>query len=176
VQQIGHAGVLKEPAGLSKLARTRRGSGSQPIGCDSEAACGRKRRSAARRPRQPVAVARGIQCRIDFGAYAAQLQVDGLGRARQLIGPISPENVLKLDNIRTELQLSTNNTCLLDNVSGLPAQQLALSGDIAHAPELRRLGMFHGGTSTNHRGASAQLVTFSDVLGGYIRRHGRNGT
>ena len=109
-----------------------------------------------------------IQLQLDFSALLQrrQWQVDGLGlRQGKLTWPISPTNILKLDNIRTELRFQTNDTWSLDHFSAdFAGAKLALSGEIAHAPELRNWEMFHGGTAPDHQALQSQLKQFSDVL------------
>jgi hypothetical protein len=108
-----------------------------------------------------------IQLQLNFRALLQRrLQVDGLGlRQGRLTWPISPTNVLRLDNIRSELRFQINDTWSLDNFSAdFAGAKLALSGDIGHAPELRDWEMFHGGKTTDRRALQSRLEQFSDML------------
>ena len=116
---------------------------------------------------RPALALAEIQLQLDFPALLRrQLQVDGLGlRDGKLTWPLSPTNVLKLDNIRTELRFQTNDTWSLDNFSAnFAGAKLTLSGEISHAPELRNWELFQGGTATNGPALQAQLEQFSDAL------------
>jgi hypothetical protein len=115
----------------------------------------------------PVLSLAEIQLQIDFPALLhRQLQVDGLGLHQgKLTWPISPTNVLKLDNIRSEVRFQTNDTWSLDNFSAdFAGTQLALSGEISHAPELRHWEFFQGGQAPDQVALHARLEKFSDVL------------
>jgi len=108
-----------------------------------------------------------IQLQFDFPALLRRkVQVEGLGlRQGRFAWPLSPTNILKLDNIRTDLRFQTNDTWSLDNFSAdFAGAKLAFSGDIAHAPELRNWELFQGGASTNQTVGQAQLKKWSDVL------------
>ena len=108
-----------------------------------------------------------IQLQLDFPALLRrQLQVDGLGLHQgKLTWPVSPTNILTLDNIRSELRFQTNDTWSLDNFSAdFAGAKLTLSGEIGHAPELRNWELFHGGKTTNQLSLQTQLKQFSDVL------------
>jgi hypothetical protein len=107
-----------------------------------------------------------IQLDLNFRALLRrQLQMDGLGLHQgRLTWQVSPTNVVKLDNIRTELRFQTNDTWSLDNFSAdFAGAKLTLSGEVGHAPELRHWEMFQGGKVTNHL-ARQQLKQFSDAL------------
>ena len=93
----------------------------------------------------PVLTLAEVRLQLDFRAlWRRQLQVDGLGlRQGKLLWPVSPTNALRLDNIQTDLRFQTNDTWSLDNFqANFAGAKLMLSGDIAHAPEIRRLGDF----------------------------------
>ena len=116
----------------------------------------------------PVLSLAEIQLQLNFPALLRrQVQVDGLGlRQGRLIWPLATTNVLKLDNIRTELRFQTNDTWSLDNFSAdFSGAKLALSGEISHAPELRNWEMFQGGKAAGQQARQSQLENFSEVLG-----------
>jgi hypothetical protein len=109
-----------------------------------------------------------IQMRLDFRALLLQrqLQLDGLVlREGRLTWPLSPTNGLRLDNIQTDLRFETNDTWSLDNFQAdFAGAKLALSGEVKHAPEFRKLAIFNGQKS----GGGAlleQLQKISDTLG-----------
>ncbi len=83
----------------------------------------------------------------------------------QFILPLSPTNALTLDDIQTELHFLPDDTWSLDNFkAGFDGAKLALSGDIAHAPEIRGWAMFRGANTGGGAAARAQLQKFSDTL------------
>src|SRR5487761_1922140 len=87
---------------------------------------------------RPALALAEIQLQLDYRALLhRQLQVDGLGlRQGRFTWPLSPTNVLLLDNIRSELRFQTNDTWSLDNFTAdFAGAKLALSGEIGHAPE-----------------------------------------
>ncbi len=84
----------------------------------------------------------------------------------KFILPLSPTNDLHLDDIQTELHFQANDTWSLDNFkAGFAGAKLALSGDIAHAPEIRRWAIFRGTQTGDAAAMRAQLQKFSDTLG-----------
>jgi len=108
--------------------------------------------------------------RLDLNYRAAlrwQLQLDGFTlREGKFVLPLSPTNALQLDDIQTELRFQENDTWSLDNFkAGFAGAKLALSGDIAHAPEIRRWAIFRGAKTGDTAAARAQLQKFSDTLG-----------
>lgn len=116
---------------------------------------------------RPALALAEIQLQLDYRALLhRQLQVDGLGlRQGRFTWPLSPTNVLLLDNIRSELRFQTNDTWSLDNFTAdFAGAKLALSGEIGHAPELRHWEMFQGGTATGPPALHARLEKFSDAL------------
>ena len=115
----------------------------------------------------PVLSLAEIQLQLDFRALLRrQLQVDGIAlRQGKLLWPLSSTNALRLDNIQTDLRFQTNDTWSLDNFqANFAGAKLMLSGDIAHAPEIRNWKIFQGRTSTNRAVWQAQLQIFSDTL------------
>ena len=95
-----------------------------------------------------------------------QWQVDGLVlRQGKFVWPLTPTNALTLDNIQTELRFQTNDTWSLDHFQAdFAGAKLALSGDIAHAPEIRNWDIFHGKKSAGRAVWQARLQKFSDTL------------
>jgi hypothetical protein len=116
----------------------------------------------------PVLTLGEVQLQLDFPALLARrLQVDGLVlRQGELIWPFSTTNTLRLDGIQTDLRFQTNDTWSLDHFqANLAGAKLLFSGDIAHAPEIRDWGIFHGTGSTNFPNWQEQLEKISDTLG-----------
>jgi len=115
----------------------------------------------------PVLSLAEIQLHLDYHALLRrQLQVDGLVlRQGKFLWPVSPTNTLRLDNIQTELRFQADDIWSLDNFqANFAGAKLTLSGEIAHAPELRDWKIFHGSGSTNFPNWQAQLQKFSDML------------
>jgi hypothetical protein len=105
---------------------------------------------------------------LEFNMDAAihgRLQLDGLSlRNGKFVLPVSSTNALVLDNIQTELHFLPNDTWSLDNFhAAFAGAQLALSGDVVHAPEIRNWDLFQrpkpGGSV-----ARTQLRDFYDAL------------
>jgi hypothetical protein len=118
-------------------------------------------------PASPVLTIAEVQLQLDYRALLhRQLQVDGLVlRQGKFLWPVSPTNSLKLDNIQTELRFQDNDFWSLDNFqANFEGVKLTLSGEIAHAPEIRDWKIFHGSNSTNFPNWHAQLQKFSDTL------------
>jgi len=108
-----------------------------------------------------------VQLQPDFYALLrAQLQIDGLVLRRGKLNlPLSPENTLSLENIQSELHCSTNDTVSLDNFKAdFQGAKIALSGDIAHAPEIRSWEIFHGQKVSGHGEWRERLLEFSAAL------------
>ena len=86
-----------------------------------------------------------------------RLQLDGLMLNRgRFVLPLSPTNALQLDDIQTELRFQGNDTWSLDNFkAGFAGAQLALSGDVAHAPEIRGWEIFRGAKTSDETVATA---------------------
>ena len=86
-----------------------------------------------------------VQLQLDYHALLRrQWQVDGLIlRQGKLTWPVSPTNSLQLENIQADLRFQTNDTWSLDNFKAdFAGAKLALSGDLAHAPEIRNWEIF----------------------------------
>ncbi len=115
----------------------------------------------------PVLTLAEVQLQLDFRALLRrQLQVDGLVlRQGKFLWPVSPTNTLRLDGIQTDLRFHTNDTWSLDNFqANLAGAKLTLSGEVAHAPEIRNWAVFHGHNSANFPDVLAQLQKLSDTL------------
>jgi len=119
----------------------------------------------ARNPGSPALSLAEIELRLDFRTLLLhrQFQIDGLVlREGELVWTVSPADVLTLDNIQTDLRFQTNDTWLLDNFRAeFAGAQLNLSGEIAHASEIRNWQIFQGQKSTNQ---PAQLQNILDML------------
>jgi hypothetical protein len=105
-----------------------------------------------------------VQLQLDFHAMLRrQLQVDGLVLRRgELTLPVSPTNNLVFEQIQADLRFATNDTWSLDNFrAGFAGAQINLSGEIAHAPEIRDWEIFQGQKSTNR---PVQLQKIFDAL------------
>jgi hypothetical protein len=108
-----------------------------------------------------------IQLRLKLSALLlGQLQIKGLIlRDGKFLWPISPTNALALENIQADLRFETNDTWSLDNFhADFAGAKLALSGDVAHAPEIRDWKIFRGKKSGNRAQLQKQLQKFSDAL------------
>ncbi|HEY2330026.1 MAG TPA: hypothetical protein VGI63_09470, partial [Verrucomicrobiae bacterium] len=94
------------------------------------------------------------------------LQVNGLLlREGKFRWPVSPTNTLRLDNIQTALRFQTNDTWTLDKFQAdLAGTKLKLSGEVAHAPEIRDWTIFHGSNPANFPDVLAQLQKLSATL------------
>ena len=117
---------------------------------------------------RPDFSARQVQLRLDFPALLERrLQVNGLGlRDGKFTLPLSPTNQLALTNLQAELRFATNDTWTLDRFSGdLNGVQILLSGEVAHAPEIRNWKMFSSPAAAgSQRTATAPLKNISDTL------------
>jgi len=119
-------------------------------------------------PDSPAFSAREVRLELDgAAALHRRLQLDGLVLIQgQFILPLSPTNALKLDNIQTELRFQEDDLWSLDNFKAdFAGAKLAMSGDIAHAPEIRRWAIFQGTQTSGAAVTRAQLQRFSDMLG-----------
>ncbi len=118
----------------------------------------------ARNPGSPALTLAEMELRLNYRALLRrQFQVDGLILHQgDLHWPVSPTNVLTLYDIQTSLRFQTNNTWSLENfTAGFAGARLDLSGEIAHAPEIRNWEIFQAQKSTNN---PAQLQNFLDAL------------
>jgi AsmA-like C-terminal region len=115
----------------------------------------------------PVLTVAEVQLQLDFRALLQRrLQVDGLFlRQGKFVWQISPTNALHLDNIQTVLRFQTNDTWTLDKFQAdFAGAKLKVSGQIAHAPEIRNWAIFHGSNPANFPNVQVQLQKISDTL------------
>ena len=121
----------------------------------------------ARTPGDPAFSVDEIQLQLNYRALLRrQWQLDGLVlRQGKFIWPVAPPQALTLDHIQTELRFQTNDTWSLDNFhADFAGTGLALSGDIAHAPEMRNWDIFRGKKSASRAVWQARLQKFSELL------------
>jgi len=113
------------------------------------------------------------QLLLDFGQLVrGHLQIQGLVlRQGWLVVPINeasqPLETLELTNIQTDLRFKENETWALDNFqAGFKNTELALSGDLAHAPEIRKWEIFNRpkGGPKGGQNWPAKLRNFSEIL------------
>ena len=119
-------------------------------------------------PDSPAFSLEQIELELDIAAALhGRLQLNGLAlRNGKFVLPLSPTNTLTLDNIQTDLRFPENDTWSLDDFKArFAGAKLALSGDLAHAPEIRNWAIFRGAGNGNPAATRAQLKAFSDVLG-----------
>ena len=112
-----------------------------------------------------------VQLRLNYRALLRRrLQVDGLVlRQGRFVWPLAPAGetprALALDNIQSDLRFQANDTWSLDNFQAdFAGAKLALSGDIAHAPEIRNWEIFHGKKPAANAAERGPLQKFLDAL------------
>jgi len=118
-------------------------------------------------PDSPTLSAAEVQLQLNHRALLRRrLQIDGLVlHEGKLVWPLTSTNALTLDHIQTGLRFQANDTWSLDHFqAGFAGVRLTLSGDIAHAPEIRRWEMFGGKKTGRPAVLRAQLQKFSDTL------------
>jgi len=118
-------------------------------------------------PDSPALSLRELQLQLDYRALLhCRLQIAGLVlRQGKLVWPLAPTNALTLDHIQTDLRFQTNDTWSVDHFQAdFAGTKLELSGDIAHAPEIRHWEIFRGGKSAGFMVWQARLRKFSDTL------------
>ena len=118
---------------------------------------------------RPDFSARQVHLQLDFTVLLKRrLQVDGLVlRDGKFTLPLSPTNQLALTNLQAELRFATNDTWTLDRFSGdLNGVRILLSGEVAHAPEIRNWKIFSSPTAaaSNQGAPTAPLQNISDML------------
>lgn len=89
--------------------------------------------------------AREVQLQLDFAALLhRRLQIDGLNvRDGTFTLAASPTNALALTNLQSELKFAPDDTWIVDHFSaGLAGTRIMISGQIAHAPEIRNWKFF----------------------------------
>jgi len=123
---------------------------------------------AGAEPGSPALTAAEVRLELNYRALLhRRLELDGftLNQGKFTL-PLSPTNALTLDKIQTELRFQENDTWSLDNFKAVFAgAKFALSGDIAHAPEIRDWPVFRGAGAGGAPASRAQLQAFSDTLG-----------
>ena len=118
-------------------------------------------------PDSPALSAREVRLELDYPAMLRRrLQLNGLVlREAGFILPLSPTNSLALDNIQTDLHFLADDLWSLDNFQAdFMGARLKLSGDIAHAPEIRNWEIFRAPITNNPAASREQLRIFSDLL------------
>jgi hypothetical protein len=97
--------------------------------------------------------------------WQRQLQLNGLVlRKGNLLWQLSPTNSLALENIQTDLRFGTNDTWSLDHFSAeFSGATLVLAGDVAHAPEIRRWGLFHREKAGTRNALKDELKRISTI-------------
>ena len=118
-------------------------------------------------PDSPALSAREVRLELDYPAMLhRRLQLNGLVlREAGFILPLFPTNTLALDHIQTDLNFLANDLWSLDNFqAGFMGAQLKLTGDIAHAPEIRNWDIFRAPRTNNPAASREQLRKFSDLL------------
>jgi hypothetical protein len=121
----------------------------------------------AKTPGDPVFSVAEMQLQLNYRALLRRRwQIDGLVlRQGRFVWPLAPPQALTLDHIQTELRFQANDTWSLDNFhADFAGTGLALSGDIAHAPEMHNWEIFRGEKSTGRVVWQARLQKFSDLL------------
>ena len=119
-------------------------------------------------PDSPSLTAGQVRLELNYRALLhRRLELDGFTlREGKFVLPLSPTNALTLDKVQTELRFQENDTWSLDNFKAVFAgAKFALSGDIAHAPEIRNWAIFRGAGAGSASASQAQLRAFSDTLG-----------
>jgi hypothetical protein len=121
----------------------------------------------ARTPGDPSFSVAEIQLELNYRALLRrQWQIDGLVlRQGKFVWLLAPTNAFTLDHIQTELRFQANDTWSLDNFhADFAGTRIALSGDIAHAPEMRNWNIFRGEKSANRVVWLDRLQKFRDRL------------
>ena len=121
----------------------------------------------ARTPGDPSFSVAEIQLELNYRALLRrQWQIDGLVlRQGKFVWLLAPTNAFTLDHIQTELRFQANDTWALDNFhADFAGTRIALSGDIAHAPEMRNWNIFRGEKSANRVVWLDRLQKFRDRL------------
>ncbi len=122
----------------------------------------------------PTFSAQQVQLKLNYPALLHRTwQLDGLVlHHAQFSLPLSPTNVITLTNLQTELRFQADDTWSLDHFSAhFAGTQIAIRGEMAHAPEARKWKIFSGiggepgGEPSGAPGASQNsLKLFSDAL------------
>ena len=116
---------------------------------------------------QASLAARFVQLELDWPALFRQrrLELNGLVvRDGRFTLPLSPTNSLLLTNLQTELRFGVHDTWSLDNFrADFAGAQIAISGEVAHASEVRHWKTFSG-PKTDRGSLIASLNIFADKL------------
>ncbi len=132
------------------------------------------RAGAAADPQSPTLTIADAQILLDFPElFHGRLRVQGvILREGRLVIPFNETNqpleTLELDHIQTDLRFKDQDTWALDNFQAdFKNTKLALSGDLAHAPEIRNWEIFNRKKARPKTGEnwSAELRHWSEVLG-----------
>jgi hypothetical protein len=118
-------------------------------------------------PGDPTFSVAEMQLQLNYRALLhRQWQMNGLVlRQGKFIWPLASTQALTLDHIQTELRFQANDTWSLDKFhADFAGTGLALSGDIAHASEMRNWDIFRGEKSAHRVVWQARLQKFSDLL------------
>jgi hypothetical protein len=125
----------------------------------------------AKTPGNPSLAAEEVQLKLNLRAFLhGELQVDGvILQQGKLTLPLlvtnGPSHELVLDNIQTTVRFQTNETWSLDHFQAdFGGAKLNLSGDIAHAPELRGWELFRSRPGKTPGAWRAQLQQLSDTI------------
>lgn len=113
-----------------------------------------------------------VQLLLDFERLLhGDWEVEGLGlRGGRLVVPVvgtgGSVTSLELTNIQTDVRFPGSDTWSLDNFqAGFKGATLALSGDVAHASELRNWEIFRPSTNGTPANWQQRLQNLSEILG-----------
>ena len=130
------------------------------------------RAGAADNPDSPTLYLGEVQLLLDFERlFHGHWEVQGLVvREGRLVVPVagagSATGSLELTNIQTDVRLQPNDTWSLDNFqAGFKGVTLALSGDIAHASELRHWELFRPTTNSTPADWQQRLQHLAEIAG-----------
>jgi hypothetical protein len=121
----------------------------------------------AKTPGDPAFSVAEIQLELNYRALLRrQWQIDGLVlRQGKFVWPLAPDQRAHPRPHSDRAALPGNDTWSLDNFrADFAGTGLALSGDIAHAPEMRNWEIFRGEKSAGRVVWQARLQKFSDLL------------
>ena len=121
----------------------------------------------AETPDSPTLSLQQLQLQLDYRALLnCRLQIAGVVlRQGKFVWPLAPTNALTLDHIQTDLRFQTNDTWSLDHFQAdFAGAKFSLSGDIAHAPEIRSWEIISAKKTGSHVAPQISLQKFSDTL------------
>jgi hypothetical protein len=126
----------------------------------------------AETPDSPTLSLEQVRVELNYHAFwRGNLQIDGLAlHEGKFTWPVSETNgisrALVLDRIQTELRFQPNDTWSLDDFhADFAGAKFTLSGDVAHASEIRDWEIFHGNKSASRLVWQQRLQKFYDTLG-----------